>query len=112
MIIVINLLYCYYCTYCVIVAVIVLIAIMLLIDVIAIIVLIAFCRQIHTDLNIPDTISLDKRAELQNWLKIWEISSVLPCKREGWLSLGRPILQMLMSMKLQWDRVNQSCLTN
>ncbi len=110
-IIVIILLYCYYCTHCVIDAVIVLIAIILLIDIIAIIVLIAFFWQICTDLSIPDTIWLDKRAAIAKLLKIWEISSVLPCERDGWLSLGRPILPMLMSMKLQWDRVNRSCLT-
>ncbi len=80
---------------------IVLIAIMLLIDIIAIIVLIAGSILLtHADLGIPDNVLVDKRAAIAKQLKIWEISSVLPCKRDGWCTLGRPILPILMSMKL------------
>ncbi len=103
-IIVIILLLCYYCTHWYIVAVIVLIAIMSLIDIIAI--------DRFTLISVfPITFGSINVLQLQTGLKIWEISSVLPCERDGWLSLGRPILLMLMSMKLRRDRVNRSCLT-
>ena len=49
--------------------------------------------------------------QLRNGLMIWEMSSVLQCARDGWLTLQRPMLQTLLSMQLQLDRVNWSCPT-
>jgi hypothetical protein len=49
--------------------------------------------------------------QLRNGLTIWEISSVLQCTRDGWLTLRRPVLSTLIIMIRQLDRVIWSCLT-
>ncbi len=61
---------------------------MLLIDIIAIIVLIAFCWQIRTDLGIPDTISVDKRAAIAKLVE--DLGDQLrPAMQKGWLAFIR-----------------------
>ncbi len=86
--------------------IIVLIAIILLIDIIAIIVLIELVHRFALISVLLIALGSINVLQLQNGLKIWEIRSVLPCETDGWLTLRRHILPMLMSMKLQWDRVN------
>ncbi len=61
---------------------------MLLIDMIDIIVLIAFCWQIHTDLSIPGTIWVDKRAAISKWVE--DLGDQLsPAMWKGWLAFIR-----------------------
>jgi hypothetical protein len=45
--------------------------------------------------------------QLRNGLTIWEISSVLPCARDGWLTLSRPMLSRstLIITMVEFDRV-------
>ena len=49
--------------------------------------------------------------QLRTGLTIWEISSVLPCARDGWLTLSRPMLSTLIITMVELDRVIWSFLT-
>jgi hypothetical protein len=49
--------------------------------------------------------------QLRNGSTIWEISSVLPCARDGWLALSRPMLSTLIIVMVELDMVIWSFLT-
>ncbi len=61
--------------------------------------------KVHVDLS---HIWVDKRAAVAKRVDNLgdQFRSVLPCKRDGWLTSRRPILLMLFSMVLRLDREN------